>query len=99
MITSFERCGPRIGESGAIAIDPTSPFTGGAILGDRIRMQAHHADPDVFIRSMATRGQLGGLAAATSDLTLLLDAAGYDTILIETVGVGQDEVDVAGSPT
>ena len=76
-------------------MDPTSPFTGGAILGDRIRMQSHHADPSVFIRSMATRGQLGGLAPATADLTLLLDAAGFGTILIETVGVGQDEVDIA----
>ena len=78
-----------------IAIDPTSPFSGGAILGDRIRMQQHHSDPGVFIRSMATRGQLGGLAAATMDLTLLFDAAGYNTVLIETVGVGQDEVEVA----
>jgi LAO/AO transport system kinase len=80
---------------GILAVDPTSPFSGGAILGDRIRMQSHHADPDVFIRSMATRGQLGGLAPATADLSLLLDAAGYQTILIETVGVGQDEVDIA----
>ncbi len=78
-----------------IAIDPTSPFSGGAILGDRIRMQQHHSDPGVFIRSMATRGQLGGLASATMDLTLLFDAAGYNTVLIETVGVGQDEVEVA----
>lgn len=80
---------------GIIAVDPTSPFSGGAILGDRIRMQAHHADPGVFIRSMATRGWLGGLARATTDMTLLLDAAGRDVILIETVGVGQDEVDIA----
>jgi len=80
---------------GIVAVDPTSPFSGGAILGDRIRMQAHHADPGVFIRSMATRGSLGGLAAATTDLALLLDAAGRDTILVETVGVGQDEVDIA----
>lgn len=79
-----------------LAVDPSSPFTGGALLGDRIRMQRHHADADVFIRSLATRGNLGGLSTATSDLTLLLDAAGYDVILIETVGVGQDEVDVAG---
>ncbi len=78
-----------------VAIDPTSPFTGGAILGDRVRMQDHHADPGVFVRSMATRGQLGGLAAATSDLALLFDAGGYDVVLIETVGAGQDEVDVA----
>lgn len=81
---------------GIIAVDPSSPFTGGAILGDRIRMQAHYADPGVFIRSMATRGNLGGLAAATSDLVLLLDAAGFNAILIETVGVGQDEVEIAG---
>ena len=81
---------------GIIAVDPSSPYSGGAILGDRIRMQAHYADQGVFIRSMATRGNLGGLAAATSDLVLLLDAAGLDTILIETVGVGQDEVEIAG---
>lgn len=78
-----------------LAVDPTSPYTGGAILGDRIRMQEHHADPGVFIRSMATRGQLGGLARATTDLVLLLDAAGMDYVLIETVGVGQDEIDIA----
>ncbi len=82
-------------EIGIIAVDPTSPFSGGAILGDRIRMQAHHADPGVFIRSMATRGSLGGLAAATTDVALLLEAAGKDTVLVETVGVGQDEVEVA----
>jgi LAO/AO transport system kinase len=80
---------------GIVAVDPTSPFSGGAILGDRVRMQAHHADPGVFIRSMATRGALGGLAAATTDIALLLDAAGREVILIETVGVGQDEVEVA----
>jgi LAO/AO transport system kinase len=80
---------------GVIAVDPTSPYTGGAILGDRIRMLAHHADPGVFIRSMATRGWLGGLASATTDMTLLLDAAGKDVVLIETVGVGQDEVEIA----
>jgi LAO/AO transport system kinase len=80
---------------GVIAVDPTSPYTGGAILGDRIRMLSHHADPGVFIRSMATRGWLGGLAAATTDLTVLLDAAGKDVVLIETVGVGQDEVEIA----
>jgi len=79
---------------GVIAIDPSSPFTGGAILGDRVRMQRHHDDPGVFIRSMAARGNLGGLARATTDITVLLDAAGFDTILIETVGVGQDEVDI-----
>ncbi len=80
---------------GVIAVDPTSPYTGGAILGDRIRMQQHHADPGVFIRSMATRGWLGGLAAATTELTMLLDAAGFDVVLVETVGVGQDEVEIA----
>ena len=80
---------------GIIAVDPSSPFTGGAILGDRIRMLGHHGDPQVFIRSMATRGWLGGLAAATTDLALLLDAAGKDVVLIETVGVGQDEVEIA----
>ena len=79
---------------GIIAVDPTSPFTGGAILGDRLRMQAHAADPAVFIRSMATRGHLGGLARATSDVALVLDAAGKSLVLIETVGVGQDEVDI-----
>ena len=78
-----------------IAIDPTSPFSGGAIMGDRVRMQEHHADPGVFIRSMATRGHLGGLAPTTMDMTLLADAAGFNTVLIETVGVGQDEVEVA----
>jgi len=80
---------------GVIAVDPTSPYSGGAILGDRIRMLAHHADPQVFIRSMATRGHLGGLAAATTDMALLLDAGGKDMVLIETVGVGQDEVEIA----
>ncbi|HYL79046.1 MAG TPA: methylmalonyl Co-A mutase-associated GTPase MeaB [Bryobacteraceae bacterium] len=80
---------------GIIAVDPTSPYTGGAILGDRIRMLSHHADPGVFIRSMATRGWLGGLAAATTDMALLLDAAGRDFVLVETVGVGQDEVEIA----
>jgi LAO/AO transport system kinase len=81
---------------GILAVDPTSRVSGGAILGDRIRMQAHHGDPGVFIRSMATRGAVGGLARATADLALLLDAAGKDYVLIETVGVGQDEVEVAG---
>jgi LAO/AO transport system kinase len=79
---------------GVIAVDPTSPFTGGAILGDRLRMQAHAQDPDVFIRSMATRGHMGGLARATSDAALVLDAAGKSLVIIETVGVGQDEVDI-----
>jgi GTPase len=79
---------------GIVAVDPTSPFSGGAILGDRVRMQAHAGDADVFIRSMATRGHLGGLARATSEVALVLDASGKDVVLIETVGVGQDEVDV-----
>jgi LAO/AO transport system kinase len=79
---------------GVIAVDPTSPFTGGAILGDRIRMQGHAGDSGVFIRSMATRGFLGGLARATAEVALLMDAAGKRQILIETVGVGQDEVDI-----
>jgi LAO/AO transport system kinase len=79
---------------GVVAVDPTSPFTGGAILGDRVRMQAHAGDEGVFIRSMATRGHLGGLARATSEVALLLDASGKDIVLIETVGVGQDEIDI-----
>jgi GTPase len=79
---------------GIIAVDPTSPFTGGAILGDRIRMQDHHADTGIYIRSMATRGSLGGLARTTADVATVLDASGRDLILIETVGVGQDEVDI-----
>lgn len=80
---------------GVIAVDPSSPFTGGAILGDRIRMQGHASDAGVFIRSMATRGSLGGLSQATSDAALLLDAAGKEYVLIETVGVGQGEVEIA----
>lgn len=79
---------------GIIAVDPSSPFSGGAILGDRIRMQTLGLDPKVFIRSMATRGNLGGLAAATVDAVTILDAAGYDKIIVETVGVGQDEIDI-----
>jgi LAO/AO transport system kinase len=79
---------------GILAVDPTSPFSGGAILGDRIRMQRIAAEPGIFIRSMATRGALGGLARATQDAIDLLDAAGFDTVIVETVGVGQDEVDV-----
>jgi LAO/AO transport system kinase len=79
---------------GIIAVDPTSPYTGGAILGDRIRMQDHYGDPGIFIRSMATRGSLGGLARTTADVATVLDASGRDLILIETVGVGQDEVDI-----
>jgi LAO/AO transport system kinase len=79
---------------GIIAVDPTSPYTGGAILGDRIRMQDHYSDPGIYIRSMATRGSLGGLARATADATTVLDASGRDLIMIETVGVGQDEIDI-----
>ncbi len=79
---------------GVLAVDPTSPFSGGAVLGDRLRMQVHASDPGVFIRSMATRGHLGGLARSTGDAALVLDAAGTDIIIIETVGVGQDEVDI-----
>ena len=79
---------------GIVAVDPTSPFTGGAILADRLRMNTFHEDPDVFIRSMASRGQLGGLASATSNVVSLLDAAGKELIFVETVGVGQDEVEI-----
>ena len=92
LVHEFRREGKAVG---VLAVDPTSPYTGGAVLGDRIRMLSHHADPGVFIRSMATRGHLGGLAAATTDMALLLDAAGKEVVLIETVGVGQDEVEVA----
>jgi len=87
----FRRDGKTVG---IIAVDPTSPFTGGAILADRIRMQQHSLDAGVFIRSMATRGHLGGLAKATGDVVNVLDAAGKELILVETVGVGQDEVEV-----
>ncbi len=80
---------------GVVAVDPTSPFTGGAILGDRIRMQDHALDAGVFIRSMATRGNLGGLSRATADVVAVLDAMGKDVVLVETVGVGQDEIEVA----
>ena len=79
---------------GVLAIDPTSPFTGGAVLGDRLRMNTHAADRGVYIRSMATRGHLGGLSRATGDAALVLDASGRDVVIIETVGVGQDEVDI-----
>ena len=91
LTTEVRRAGETVG---VIAVDPTSPFTGGAILGDRLRMQAHADDADVFIRSMATRGHLGGLARASSDVALVLDAAGKSLVIIETVGVGQDEVDI-----
>jgi LAO/AO transport system kinase len=79
---------------GVVAVDPTSPFSGGAILGDRIRMSSHHADPGIFIRSMATRGSLGGLASTTADVATVLDASGRGIVMVETVGVGQDEVDI-----
>src|SRR5947207_11766213 len=79
---------------GIVAVDPSSPFTGGAVLGDRIRMQAHALDPGVFIRSMATRGSLGGLARATGEVIKLLAASGHDWVLVETVGVGQTELDI-----
>jgi LAO/AO transport system kinase len=91
MTTELRRAGQTVG---IIAVDPTSPFSGGAVLGDRVRMGAHYGDEGVFIRSMATRGHLGGLARATSDVALVLDAAGKDVVVIETVGVGQDEVDI-----
>jgi LAO/AO transport system kinase len=94
MTARLRRQGKKVG---IVAVDPTSPFSGGAILGDRIRMQAHATDPDVFIRSMATRGHLGGLAAATGHVVTVLAAAGKDVILVETVGVGQDEVEVVGT--
>jgi GTPase len=91
LIAAYRAIGARVG---VLAIDPSSPFTGGALLGDRIRMQTHALDRDVFIRSMAARGHLGGLARATLDAVAVLDAAGFDPVLIETVGVGQAEVDV-----
>jgi LAO/AO transport system kinase len=84
---------------GIIAVDPSSPFTGGAILGDRIRMQNMATDPGIFIRSMAARGHLGGVARATVDAVAILDAAGYDKLIIETVGVGQDEIDIVKTAT
>ncbi|MFD8498977.1 methylmalonyl Co-A mutase-associated GTPase MeaB [Amycolatopsis sp. NPDC059657] len=91
LLTALRRQGKRVG---VLAIDPSSPFSGGALLGDRIRMTEHAVDPGVFIRSMATRGHLGGLAWATPQAVRVLDAAGFDVVLIETVGVGQSEVDV-----
>ncbi len=91
LIAAIRKAGKSVG---VIAVDPTSPFSGGAILGDRVRMQAHAGDEGVFIRSMATRGHLGGLARSTADVALILDAGGKDVVLIETVGVGQDEVDI-----
>jgi LAO/AO transport system kinase len=94
MTAHLRRTGKTVG---IVAVDPTSPYTGGAILGDRIRMQAHATDDGVFIRSMATRGHLGGLAAATGRVLTILQAARKDVILVETVGVGQDEVEIVGA--
>ncbi|MFL6241336.1 MAG: methylmalonyl Co-A mutase-associated GTPase MeaB [Actinomycetes bacterium] len=94
LVSAYRKRGARVG---VLAIDPSSPFSGGALLGDRIRMQDHATDHDVFIRSMASRGHLGGLAAATPQAVRVLDAAGFDVVLIETVGVGQAEVEVASA--
>jgi LAO/AO transport system kinase len=91
LISHYRAAGERVG---VVAVDPSSPFTGGAILGDRIRMQKHATDPGVFIRSLATRGHLGGLSRSAFDVVLVLDAMGFDRILVETVGVGQDEIEV-----
>jgi LAO/AO transport system kinase len=91
LTASFRKQGKKVG---VVAIDPTSPFTGGAILGDRIRMNRHSCDEGVFIRSLATRGALGGLSRSASDVALVMDALGMDIVIIETVGVGQDEVDI-----
>ncbi len=91
LIAHYRKQGKRVG---VVCIDPSSPFTGGAVLGDRIRMQRHATDNGVFIRSLATRGHLGGLSRSTYDVTAVLDAMGFDLVIIETVGVGQDEVDI-----
>jgi LAO/AO transport system kinase len=93
LVSALRKVGQRVG---VLAVDPSSAFTGGALLGDRVRMQDHATDPDVYIRSMATRGHLGGLAWATPQALRVLDAAGCDVILVETVGVGQSEIEVAG---
>jgi LAO/AO transport system kinase len=93
LVSALRKTGQRVG---VLAVDPSSPFTGGALLGDRVRMQEHATDPDVYIRSMATRGHLGGLAWATPQALRVLDAAGCDVVLVETVGVGQSEIEVAG---
>ncbi len=93
MILEFRKLTKKVA---VIAVDPTSPYTGGAILGDRVRMQRHATDPDVFIRSMASRGQTGGLSRATKDATIVLDAMGFDIIIVETVGAGQAQFDIAG---
>jgi LAO/AO transport system kinase len=94
LIQHYRQAGKRVG---VVAVDPTSPFSGGAILGDRIRMQRHATDPGVFIRSLATRGHLGGLSRSTGEVVTVLDAMGHDVVIIETVGVGQDEVDVVSA--
>ena len=93
LVRALRDAGSRVG---VLAVDPSSPFTGGALLGDRVRMQDHATDPGVYIRSMATRGHLGGLAWATPQAIRVLDGAGCDVVLVETVGVGQSEVEVAG---
>ena len=94
LVTAFRA---RALKTAVLAVDPTSPFSGGALLGDRVRMQEHATDPGVFIRSMGNRGQLGGLAAATPQAVRVLDAAGYQVICVETVGVGQSEVEIASA--
>ncbi|HEY3351773.1 MAG TPA: methylmalonyl Co-A mutase-associated GTPase MeaB [Polyangia bacterium] len=94
LIERYRKQGLRVG---VVAVDPTSPFSGGAILGDRIRMQRHFTDEGVFIRSLATRGHLGGLSRSTSDVVAVLDAAGYEVVLVETVGVGQDEIEIVAA--
>src|SRR3990172_425477 len=94
MVDIFRKEGKTVG---VIAVDPTSPFTGGAILGDRIRMQRHATDEGVFIRSLATRGSLGGLSRSTQDIINVMDAMGKDIIVVETVGVGQDEVEIVNT--
>ena len=93
LITAYRQAGHRVA---VLAVDPSSPFSGGAVLGDRVRMQSHATDADVFIRSMASRGHLGGLAAAAPQALRVLDACGFDVVLVETVGVGQSEVEVVG---
>ncbi|ONI72373.1 transporter [Kribbella sp. ALI-6-A] len=93
LVTAYRATGKRVG---VLAVDPSSPFSGGALLGDRVRMQEHATDPGVFIRSMASRGHLGGLAWTTPQALRVLDAAGFDVVLVETVGVGQSEVEIAG---
>src|SRR4051794_13345498 len=93
LVRAFRKAGRRVG---VLAVDPSSPFTGGAILGDRVRMQDHATDPGVYIRSMSSRGHLGGLSAATPQAARVLEGAGCDPVVVETVGVGQAEVDIAG---